>query len=105
MADAGGNGQGPPDPRAERGRAKHAAQVIANVVHLSSLVTEEDCAALVREIDRSETLMPLLDPSRFLREAEAVASSLEVARAFLEFRRKVEENRAGRRLRQGSRGG
>lgn len=63
--------------------------MLRNVVHLATLVDADECAALVAELDRGGTLMPLIDPTRFLREAERIAADERVARAFLEFRKEL----------------
>lgn len=81
------DGRGPEYPALAKAHA--AAQVLRNVVHLATLVDADECAALVAELDRAGTLMPLIDPTRFLREAERIAADERVARAFLEFRREV----------------
>jgi hypothetical protein len=51
------------------------------------LVSMEDAEHLVREINRTEALMPILDPTGWQRIAKTEQDHLRIAQAFLEFRR------------------
>jgi hypothetical protein len=57
------------------------------------MVTLEEAQALVKEIDRTETLMPIFGPSGYQKIRDSIGDHLILARAFLAFRSALEDLR------------
>lgn len=64
--------------------------VIDSVCRLAAMIPVENIATLVAEIDRTETLLPVVDPTTYRMIARNIPSHLRAARAFLSFRRELE---------------
>lgn len=65
--------------------------VVDNVCRMAVAVPVEDAVALVNEFKRMETLMPLVDPTGFIAVSKTMPGHEEVARAFLDFRLRLEK--------------
>ena len=70
-----------------------AAHGIASVVNLSMAIDTEAVKHLLQEAGRSHAIMPIMDPTRYRREAAGLEASERVLRAFLDFQKVVLENR------------
>lgn len=64
-------------------------QLVDNAAHMALLVPLEDARALVQEIDRTDTLMPLLDPTGYRAIMDTLPQHRMVAKAFLAFREEL----------------
>lgn len=73
------------------------AQVLADYlrqfVQMSVLISMDQAEALVRNFDGFDTIMPILDPTRWQREHKDNDRMLRLARAFLTFRGELEKLR------------
>jgi len=68
-----------------------AAQQLALVVVMAKTLDVDAVGEVARESSRFDTLVSMIDPTRWMREHGAVEASSKVARAFLEFRRVIDE--------------
>jgi hypothetical protein len=81
-------------PRGEPTAEDHVSvyQKIRNLCAMTKQVTTvEEAVQLVRELDREDTLMPLLDPTKWRELSPNIVRSKKWAEAFLTFRRALEE--------------
>lgn len=62
---------------------------VDNVARQAMYVSVDDAVALVAEIDRTEALMPLLDPTGYRQIQGTAPAHKAVAEAFLAFRRAI----------------
>lgn len=63
---------------------------VDTVCRLANCISLDDAKALVDEIERTDTLMPFIDPTAYLQICHTLPVHLRVARAFLAFRRELE---------------
>lgn len=68
--------------------AKAAIELIAQ---LATGVSVEAAAQLVRKIDHVEAFAPLFDPTAYLQVRDNIPDHKKIAKAFLAFRRVLEE--------------
>ena len=61
------------------------------VARMVCTVSVEDARALVAEFESIETLMPILDPTRYRRVAPNIPGHLRAAQAFLSYRKALQE--------------
>lgn len=61
-------------------------QMIDNVCRLAMTIPLEEAQAVSAEIDRTETLMPLLDPSAYMKIMDNIPAHRDVVQAFVTFR-------------------
>jgi hypothetical protein len=59
------------------------------IYRVALAVSVAEVEAYVSEIDRTETLMPLVDPTAYMRIGRNIPGHRDVARAFLDFRREL----------------
>jgi hypothetical protein len=64
--------------------------LLATYVRVAMMIRIEDIENLVRAVDREETILPLLDPTKYVRDAPNLSMTLKVGRAFLKFRKELE---------------
>lgn len=72
---------------------------ILGLAYLSAQVALADVKALLAEYDRTDALLPILDPKRYREVARNIPQHRAIAAAFLAFREAVE--RAGNPPRRG----
>lgn len=61
------------------------------VMHFAYLIQTNDLKRLVDEIERTDTLMPILDPTQWMRIRHNIPAHKKLARALLTFRREIDE--------------
>lgn len=61
------------------------------VMQFAFLVRTEDVERLVAEIDRTDTLMPILDPTGWMKIRRNIPAHKKLAHALLAFRREIDE--------------
>lgn len=66
-------------------------QLVDNAARMALLVPVEDARALVQEIERTDTLMPLLDPTGYRAIMDTLPQHRKLAKAFLAFREELEK--------------
>lgn len=64
---------------------------IQTMARLIRNISIEDAQALAAEIDHIEAVLPMLDPTAWMRIANTEGGHRELVQAFLTFRRTVEE--------------
>lgn len=62
---------------------------ITSIAQLAQLVPVADVEDLVREIERTEAFSPIFAPTWFQQHGKHIDGHLELARAFLEFRKAI----------------
>lgn len=75
--------------RAERLRALKA--ILDNACRASSLITADQVVELINEMEHTTTLLPFIDPTRYMAIANTAPDHIRVARAFLTFRQVLEK--------------
>ena len=63
---------------------------IDTLTTLATTITVEDAEALVREIERTEAFTPIFDPTWYQKHGKHIQDHLDLARAFLAFRREID---------------
>lgn len=66
-------------------------QLVDNAARMALLIPLDDARALVEEIERTDTLMPLLDPTGYRAIMDTLPQHRAVAKAFLTFRQELEK--------------
>lgn len=68
-----------------------AVAFIQNTARMAMLIRVEDVQAVLTEINRTNTLMPLLDPTGYREIVDNIPRHTQIVRAFLDFRKKLDE--------------
>lgn len=68
-----------------------AVMLIKSTARTAMLVPVETAVELVNQHNREETLLPLLDPTRYMQTAHLTRWHEPLLRAFLQFRRELEK--------------
>lgn len=72
-------------------RIRATKMMIDGLAVMASKIPLSDAVEVVAEISRTETLLPIVDPTGFQRISKTMPAHGKVAQAFLEFRRALEE--------------
>ena len=67
------------------------AGLLLQIVQLSTLIPTETARQAVRQMDGFDTIMPIMDPTRWMREHKDARRALDMARAFLAFRQAMDK--------------
>lgn len=66
-------------------------QLVDSAARMAMLIPVDDARALVQEIERTDTLMPLLDPTGYRAIMDTLPQHRKLAQAFLAFRQELEK--------------
>jgi len=66
---------------------KNSVDMLCGIAFM--LMTVQDAEALVAEIEKTDAVMPFFSPTDYLKVSATLLAHLELARAFLEFRRRI----------------
>jgi len=66
-------------------------EVIQAIARSASVVSVEDTKAVLREIERTDALMPIVDPTSYMSMARTLPQHRRLVRAFLAFRRELDD--------------
>lgn len=85
-----------PDPSVSpnEGDAAIGGEQLAAVVMLARCIDLADVEALYQTGRHFDTVTSILDPTRWMREHKAMEASMAVARAFVAFRKAIDESAA-----------
>jgi len=75
----------------DRDDPPEAGRALAMIVVITKSVDLTEIEELLREAQRFDTVTSMLDPTRWMREHRSVEASARVARAFLAFRKVIDE--------------
>lgn len=68
-------------------------ETIVTALRLCSLIPTATVRAIIREIDRMDTLMPIIDPTTYNAKARTWAKNRELVAAFLSLREAIDAQR------------
>jgi len=74
---------------------KGTREKVSEICKVASEVSVDDMKEYIKEVNRTDTIMPLIDPTGWRRSSEVLSANLLIARAFLMFRTTLEKALTG----------
>jgi len=65
--------------------------MIDNACRCATMVSVEQAAALINQMEHITTVLPFTDPTAFMKIADNARDHIRVARAFLTFRKAIQD--------------